>query len=462
MIGDTLQRKLQPLKDADDLIFRRWVISGALLLGAGILVMMMWLATEQQWFSGVLVFGLISASSVLVMVIVNLRIQKALNLKKLAGQIEGQHPELQQALFTAVEQKPGPNGKMGFLQERVIEEAVDHALENDWLGSVYRPQLLIASWVQGFAIFNAVILFIGLIIFASRIQSTVDDGADGIPALAAFEITVTPGDAEVERGHRLIVEAQFGRRVPSGAEIVVTDSAEGGQERGRVPMKQGLDDGMFSGLITLIDRDLHYRIEFDDEQSDDFNIVTYVHPELEQADVEITPPTYAGLEKKEMKDVRKVSALEGSELAFRLKINKAVAAAELFGEDESVIPLVPSKDDETVLEAAFVPTESQKYRVHLVDADERANKEPPWLKVTVNKNLPPKLDLVFPKRDVAVSAVQELPLEAQVWDDLGVTGSGAVFVIGDKEKEVSLSDALLAGGKKTFHSRLCWQLKNWD
>jgi len=330
----------------------------------------------------------------------------------------------------------------------VIEEAVDHAMENDWMQSVFRPQLLVAGWVQGFAIFNVLIMFIGLLIFASRIPSTMEDEANGISALAAFKITVTPGDVEVERGHRLIVEAQFDGRIPSGAAIVVTDAAEGGEERGRIPMKQGLDDGIFSGLITRIDRDVRYRIEFAGEQSENFNIVTYVHPQLERTDVEITPPEYAGLEKKEVKDIRKVSALEGSELAFRLHINKAIAAAELFGEDESVIPLVPSKDDETILEAAFMPTKSQKYRVHLVDSDERANKQPPWLKVTVKKNLPPKLDLVFPKRDVVVSAVQELPLEAQVWDDLGVTGSGAVFIVGDKEKEVSLSKALLEGGKK--------------
>jgi len=124
MIRETLQRKLQPLKDAEDLIFRRWVVSGVLLLGAGVLVVMIWLAVEQLWFSGGMIFGLLLAASLLVMVSVTLKKQKALDLKKLAGRIEGEHPELQQALLTAVEQKPGQNGKMGFLQERVIEEAV--------------------------------------------------------------------------------------------------------------------------------------------------------------------------------------------------------------------------------------------------------------------------------------------------------------------------------------------------
>jgi hypothetical protein len=455
MMGDALQRKLQPLKDADDLVFRRWMVSGVLLAGAGILVVMIWLAAERQWFSGASIFALVLAACLLVVVSVTLKKQRGLDLKKLARQVEGQYPELQQALVTAVEQRPGPDGRLGFLQERVIEEAVDHAMENDWLGSVFRPRLLVAAWVQGFAIANALVMLVGLLIFASRIQSPEEAGLDRAPSLAAFALSVTPGDAEVERGQRLIVEARFDGRIPSGVEIVVTDSGgESGDsggirgERGRIAMKQGLEDGVFSGLVTQIDHDVQYRIEYDGERSEDFDITTYVHPELERSDVVVTPPAYAGLGKTEMKDVRKVSALEGSELAFRLQVNKPVAAAELFGGDDQVIPLVPSKEDETILEAAFVPEKSHKYRVHLVDAQERANKEPPWLEVTVQQNLPPKLDLVFPKRDLAVSAVQELPLEAQVWDDLGVTGAGAVFVIGDREKEVSLSEMALAGGRK--------------
>ena len=448
MIGDILKRKMQPLKDAEDLIFRRWVVSGVMLLGAGALVVMIWLAVAQQWFSGGMVFGLLLAASLLVMVTVTLKKQKPLNFKKLADRIEEEHPELQQALLTAVEQKPGPDGKLGYLQERVIEEAVDHALENDWLRTVYRPQLLVAAWVQGFAIFNMLIMFIGLLVFANKIQSSTDGIDDGVAPLADFKILVTPGDAEVERGQRLIVEVAFDGRIPSGAEIVVTNADEKGQEMGRVPMKQGLDDGMFSGLITKIDRDVRYRIEFQGDRSENFNVTTYVHPELEQADVLITPPEYAGQKQKEMKNVRKVSALEGSELAFSLQVNKAIVAAELFGEDETVIPLVPSKEDATILEAAFTPTKSQRFRVHLVDSDERSNKEPPWLKVTVKKNTPPKLELVFPKRDLAVSVVQEMPVEAKVFDDLGVTGTGAVFIVGDEEKEVSLSNTLLVGGKK--------------
>ncbi|MCB1237795.1 MAG: hypothetical protein KDM91_22205, partial [Verrucomicrobiae bacterium] len=281
-------------------------------------------------------------------------------------------------------------------------------------------------------------------------------GADFSPAAAApetgppppYEIAVTPGDAEVERGSRLIVEAKFSdARVPPGATLVVSEPGENGAERGRIPMEAGLDASVHTALIAKIDSDAVYRVEFDGEASDTYRIETYIHPELESADAKVTPPAYAKQEVKEIKDTRKVSLLEGSELEWRVKVNKPVAEAELYGEDQSSIPLTPSAEDPTVLVAAHRPDETRKYRLHLVDEKARANKQPPWFTVTVKRNLPPKLDFVFPKRDLEVSAVQELPVEAKVWDDLGVTRAGATFTFGETEKEVELVGAALPGGE---------------
>ncbi|MCF6313635.1 MAG: hypothetical protein L3J39_14405 [Verrucomicrobiales bacterium] len=213
-------------------------------------------------------------------------------------------------------------------------------------------------------------------------------------------------------------------------------------------MRQGLQDGEFSGLIASVDEDVSYRIEFEGGRSEEYQVTVYSHPELQRVDVEVTPPDYAGLQKRELRDVRKLSVLEGARLEFRLQVNKPVVAAELYGEDETLIPLLPLKEDASILQGSMLPTKSQRYRVHLVDADDRVNKQPPWVKVNVKKNEPPQIEWVFPKRDLVVSAVQELAVEARVWDDLGVIASGVVFEMGDEEKRVALSKEVLAGEEK--------------
>ena len=229
--------------------------------------------------------------------------------------------------------------------------------------------------------------------------------------------------------------------------LIISDPGEEGAERGRIPMNIGLDDSVFSALISKVDSDAVYRVDFEEAKSETYTVTTFEHPRLEKSDATITPPKYVGKDARTIEDTRKVSLIEGSDLKWELKVNKPVAAAELFGEDESVIELQPSKSDPKILVASHIPDKTKKYRLHLVDDRDRSNKRPPWFTVTVKKNLPPKLTFVFPKRDIQVSAVQEFPVEAMVWDDVGVLQAGATFQYGEEEKKVVLVDKKAEGGK---------------
>jgi hypothetical protein len=154
--------------------------------------------------------------------------------------------------------------------------------------------------------------------------------------------TVTPGDTEVEKGARLVVEARFEKEVPPDATLIVTEPD--GAERERIPMRLSVDQQVFGGLIARVDKDAKYRVEFGSQRSDDYKVTTYVHPALERADVRITPPAYTGLPPKEIKNTLKVTALENSDLEFRFKINKPVKDAELFAQDKTVLTLKPLAD----------------------------------------------------------------------------------------------------------------------
>jgi hypothetical protein len=256
---------------------------------------------------------------------------------------------------------------------------------------------------------------------------------------------VRPGDTEVESGTRLIVEAKFTGGTPTEVNVILSDDAEGKSERARVPMKATVEAGAFGGMFQRVDSDGFYRVVYAEGASQTFKVMTYVHPALVRSDATITPPAYSGQPVKEVKNTQNISALEGSQVKFRMKVNKPVSVAELYGEDKVSIPLTPAKDDPLTLEGAMLPEKSQKYRLHLVDAQERANKQPPWFNVRVLADQPPKVEIVFPKRDLAVSPIQEMPLEAKVWDDLGVQRSGAVFMLGGETREVPLSEAKLSG-----------------
>lgn len=373
------------------------------------------------------------------------------DLQQLARDIENEHPELNALVRTAVEIEPG--AQLSYMQEQVLEEAAKMAARQRWADELTDSHFKRA----GIAMACALFALSGSLVWLVNERTAFRRHKTDAPAVASeakkpgekskeFELSVTPGDAEVEKGTRLIVEAKFAKDVPADATIVVSD-AKGGESR-RIPMRLTVDNAVFGGMIAKVDRDSLYRVEFGAGKSDDYKITTFVYPELERADAKITPPDYTGQPVREIKNTMKVTAIEGSEVAFQFKINKPVKDAELFGEDKTIIPLKARADDPTMLDAAWKPEKSQKYRLHLVDDKERSNKQPPWITVNVQANQLAKIEVQFPKRDVQVSSIQELPVEAKVSDDLGVEKTGAVFSIAGKAKEVMLSNKALPGVKK--------------
>ncbi|MBK8039146.1 MAG: hypothetical protein IPK22_18740 [Verrucomicrobiaceae bacterium] len=410
--------------------------------------------------------------------------------REIARLIEQKHPTLDSLLLTALEHEPQAHEPAGYLHERLVDHALARSATQNWPVTVadkpYR-RALAAAWI---AVLAFLATDIALRLNAPNHKSKIINHKSEAPATpTAFTATLTPGDVEVERNSRVIIEARFTGPVPADATLVTTDLD--GTERDRQPMRLTVDGQVFGGMIAKADRHTRYHVEFAGEKSAPHTLTVFDYPALVRSDVIVTPPDYTKLPTKETKNTQKVTALEGAKIVWKIKVNKPLlpstdagtpartgnpfdaaplaktsttpslqhsstaspfephlTAAELFGEDKTVIPLTPSAEDPTLLEAVLTATTSQKYRLHLVDEADRGNKNPPWFTVTVQSNQLAKIEVVFPKRDIQVSSLQELPVEAKISDDLSVVKSGAVFSINGNEKEVAFTHAATEPRKK--------------
>lgn len=379
----------------------------------------------------------------------------------IARVIEQKHPSLDALLLTAIEQRPSADEQAGFLHERLIDHALARAATQNWTVTVANRPYTRAAIGAVIAVITFLATDIALRLQSSHRKSEVVKAqTDEQPKPTEFKATLTPGDTELERGSHLIIEARFNGPVPADATLVVSEVD--GKERERLPMRLTVDEQVYGGMINKVERDTKYHVEFAEQKSQMHTISVFDFPALVRSDVTVTPPEYTRLPAKETKNTQKVTALEGSKIVWKIKVNKPLhaagkdaspfvphlTAAELFGEDKSVIALTPSAADAAVLEGVLMAEKSQKYRLHLVDEAERANKNPPWFTVTVQSNQLAKIEVVFPKRDLQVSTIQEFPVEAKVSDDLGVTKSGAVFSINGNSKEIIFKHAVTAPQKK--------------
>ena len=223
----------------------------------------------------------------------------------IARRVEQRHPDLHALLVTAVEQRAEiPAQGLNFLQQRVVADAVAEVRKRDCVESV--PALQIA------AIFVAQLGALALLMasLAGLLHSSLNS-TRGVAHLQTDEVTVTPGDVELERGSGLVVLAKFSRDVPSEAVLVLSPVNAPAK---RIPLVKNLDDPVFGGGVPEVTGDLSYRVEFAGRASRDFRVKVFEHPRLDRADARVVYPEFAKLPDKVIADTRRVSAVQGAKL----------------------------------------------------------------------------------------------------------------------------------------------------
>lgn len=385
-----------------------------------------------------------------------LAVRSARDYRWIARRIETSYPELSSCLLAAMEQRPTlDNGRFGFLQDRVIRQALNHAHGHAWQGIIPTRRIVTAM----FANFAAGVLL--LFVLAALSSETASRRAAAASLAKSqpqpngnFAVTIEPGNAEIERGTSLLVLARFQGHEPAEATLVYQEdglpwpSSKDGDGLGKpssdeasatetIAMSKSLDDPVFGGRIPVVDRPLDYRVELTGYTSDTYHVTVFEYPKLVRADARLAYPAYTGLEERLVQDVRTVSAVEGTELTLVCHLNKAVASATLTEAtltEEATDPIeVVAAGDPLTREAKLTLKKSRRLRLRLVDAEGRQNKSPIEFAINVLPNKPPDLKLAFPAHDVEVSPLEETEVKATAWDDFGLKRFGLTYALAGGE-----------------------------
>ena len=157
MIERILQYWLEPVARRQKQLYLRQKLlitwSAAALLGIALLL------TNRYWgWNIVTAAGLLCGLSVVFTIVfyIKSRYQRP-DFKAIAHYIEKHYPDMKALLITAVEQHPQtPDHQLNYLQERVINEAIQHANKHNWIKTVSQRRLTLANYGR----FAAGILFV--------------------------------------------------------------------------------------------------------------------------------------------------------------------------------------------------------------------------------------------------------------------------------------------------------------
>jgi hypothetical protein len=349
-------------------------------------------------------------------------------------------PEVRHLLAAASEQKPdAESGAYGFLQLRLIEEALTHPGQAEWRRQL-RQRRNYARIAQGGAL-------LALLAVSLALRPGKEPGSTVFSSLLGEEITVTPGDTKVERGTGLVIAARFGGSPPGEAALVVNSA--GGKEA-RLNMARRLADPVFGASIPEVNEAGIYHIEYRGKKTRDYKITVFEFPALVRADASLVYPAYTGLTNRTIRDTLRVSAVEGSRLSYALQLNKPVARARWIAKDQSFSLATPG--NALAILSDYLLTNNARYSLELVDAEGRSNKFPTDFILQALTNQRPVVKLTFPRGDPRVSRLEELELQAEASDDFGLLKYGVGYgVAGQEPQFVELGQTSPANAKVQFN-----------
>jgi len=370
--------------------------------------------------------------------------QRPADFLALVALIEREHPELRHLLSTATEQEPGESGQFGFLQQRVIEQVLEHRDRTLWVES-FRKKYASAANLH---LFSVLALLVVLCLGGSPKWWHAQPGSTS--SMFAEEVTVDPGDTKVERGTGLVITARFSHSPPAEATLVLV-SASGKTQR--IPLARHLADPVFGASLPEISEDGLYHVEYGSKNTRDYKITVFDFPSLTRADASLNYPAYTGLTNQTIRDARRVSAVEGTRLTYTLLLNKPVVSARFIGKDGTLT--LTTQSNAVALLNNFTLTNSARYSLELVDADGRTNKYPPEFFLVALPNRPPIVKVDFPRGDQRVSSLQEMELVGEAKGEFGLLKYGVGFSLAGQEPQfVELGTAAAANEKRLFTNQI--------
>jgi len=415
--------------------------AGAALAGAAVLVI-----GRQTGWASLLTLPLLSAlaAGAASFIVVHWAYQPS-DDRRLAERIEHRYPELKGLLLTAVQQVPPPGGGPTFLQHRVIEEAVVLSRQQDWREITPRWRLGVFQ-VLHWAGLAAMIAILAAVNYLAR----SDRSTWGTPA----DLVVTPGDTSLERGESLVVLAKFGGTLPAGVNLVVRTSGEVPRQ---IALVKSLADPVFGTSVPEVQQSLTYRLQYGSQSTRDYQVTVFEHPRLEQADAQLTYPTYTKLPPRRIENTRRVTAVEGTQLELDLRLNKPVASAMLVAHDQAktALPLQVAEGKAVAVLPPMRLGSSQTYDLQLVDREGRTNPLATPIVIEVLPNRLPELHVSSPRGDQRPSAVEELSFAGNVLGEFGLSGYGLAYtLVGGETKYVPLGQAVPPLEKRSFNYTL--------
>jgi len=368
--------------------------------------------------------------------------------RRLAHYVEDQIPDLEQRLLTSLEfgDTSSTQDRKGVSQQfirQLWQDAQEHVKQQEIrVAQVTPARASYASFASATAVVLAVaVLFInseGLLNAGSRIAwpFAISEPRPVIEVLPDIELSVEPGDLELQRGDSVTILARVNNAIPGSVNLRLQDDNVNWRDVSMSRDGSGSDGATFSYYIPALQDDTTYYVTFNErgeQSSPQYQITLFDLPQVEKIDLAFDYPAYTGFEDLVEEDSGDMVVPEGTEVEMVITFNKAVANAtiefeERYIDDEEELASLPPAYanlpltlDGNIGTATFTVNQDGVYRVQATDFDDLESSNPLDYFIRAIEDTPPELALRRPGRDQEVMPLEEVVLEVDATDDYGLS-----------------------------------------
>ena len=404
---------------------RRWrlklLLRGVALTLAGVLVTFVISASSLEALR--FVPGAVTGMRILLWVVITFFLVRSIlwpllrpvSDERVALYLEEHEPLLQSRVLTAVESAKGGRFANTELSREVVRRAVRRCRRIDYGKRIEQRSIRRSTGLLGGLTLASVVLLLAGPGFLRHGMSALFFPVRAAESVNPYSVAVEPGDTIISRNSDLMVSA-----VTHGFDsddVVLYTRMEDEESYSALPM---IEDGAgaYEGLLLNVAEETTYYVEANGVRSGTFTLGVADLPAVDRLEMVYHFPRYTGLAPRRFEYGGDVAALAGTRVALTVTPTLPTPSARLVMDTGDTISM--EAGPEGAFEASFVVREEGFYGIKFLARDEVWVAGAPDYRIDVLHDQGPSISFSKPGRDIQVSSIEEVFIEARADDDLGV------------------------------------------
>ena len=414
-------------------------LSAGLLLGlaVGAVLLLGWIGLEALFYLAPpwrTALGLAAAagSSAVASIYLARRLPDHISVKRIGLHVEACCPELRQRLISTLELWQNPRAHQLYSEDllRSTVAGAHAALASLDPGRIFslRDLLVHARWLG-----LAVLLTLGCgLLFAESFAQALHRCAHPLTVFHRAPrtlIAVVPGDLEIVKGEDAVLSIHFSGKRPRSATVLKREVEAAPWRPERI-----IVDGADSLTYTFkeVKRTFFYQVRAGDGYTRHHRIKVIDPPAIRRLRLKYRYPAYSDLSPRTEEENGDIAGLPGTTVDFEIIASKPLAAAALVLDDSLSMP---ARIEDQRAYADLVLERRGHYHIELTDLEGAANPNPIRYAIRTIEDLPPRVAITEPGRDMDLTESMQVVMALEATDDFGISRVALVFRVNEGAEE---------------------------